>query len=201
MITDAELIAKYDEYYTKNKDKWSSVDRNRLAYDALEKYVPVMAEVLDVGCGNGHTLDYFRQRQGQVKLYGIDLSQVAIDLCAKKMPEGNFQAAFLAEYDPGKKFQTIVCLGSAEHFTDLEGDLKKMKSLLSEGGVCYMEIPNNLAYDDGEHTFRQLGCGSRQFEWHLSKEEWEAKLIEAGFEIVKFYRRNKPQWEFCWVLA
>lgn len=201
MVTDAELIAKYDEYYTKNKDKWSSVDRNKLAYDTLISYVPEMIEVLDVGCGNGHTLDYFRQHQTQIKLYGIDLSQVAVDLCAEKMPEGNFQAAFLAEYDPQKKFQVIVCLGSAEHFTDLEGDLKKMKSLLQDGGVCYMEIPNNLAYDDGEHNFRQLDYGSRQYEWHFDKEEWEAKFVEAGFEIKKFYRRNKPQWEFCWVLA
>lgn len=200
MVTDAELIAKYDEYYTKNKDKWSSDDRNRLAYDTLVSYVPIMDEVLDVGCGNGHTLDYFRQRQGRAQLYGIDLSQVAIDLCAEKMPDGDFQAVFLAEYDPQKQFQLIVCLGSAEHFTDLEGDLKKMKSLLKRGGFCYVEIPNNLAYDDGEHTFRQLNYGSRQFEWHLSKEEWEAKLVEAGFEIVKFYHRNKPQWEFCWVL-
>ena len=201
MITDAELIKKYDEYYARDKNKWSLVDRDKLAYDTLVKYVPEMSEVLDVGCGNGHTLEYFHQHQSQAKLYGIDLSQVAIDLCAKKMPEGDFKAAFLTEYAPGKKFQIIVCLGSAEHFTQLEDDLKKMKSLLKPGGLCYVEIPNNLAYDDGEHTFRQLGCGSRQYEWHLSREEWEAKIIEAGFEIKKFYRRDRPQWEFCWVLV
>jgi len=201
MVTNAELIKKYDEYYTKNKDKWSSDDRNRLAYDTVAEYIPEPTEILDVGCGNGHTLEYFQKRHAAAKMYGIDLSQVAIDIAKAKVVDGKLEATFLAEYTPRRKFQVIVCLGSAEHFTDLEGDLKKMKSLLKKGGVCYVEIPNNLAYDDGEHTFRQLGCGSRQFEWHLSKEEWEAKLIEAGFEIVKFYRRNKPQWEFCWVLA
>lgn len=201
MVTDAELIKKYDDYYNRDKGKWSIVERDQLAYDTVAEYIPEPTEILDVGCGNGHTLEYFQKRHAAAKMYGIDLSQVAIDIAKAKVVDGKLEAAFLAEYTPRRKFQVIVCLGSAEHFTQLEDDLKKMKSLLKKDGVCYVEIPNNLSYDEGEHTFRQLRGGSRQYEWHLSKEEWEAKFIEAGFEIKKFYRRNKPQWEFCWVLA
>lgn len=201
MITDAELIKKYDEYYTTDKGKWAVVERDKLAYEAVKQFVPEPLEILDVGCGNGHTLEYFKKRHSPAKLYGIDLSQVAVDLCTQKLPDGVFDAVFLTEYSTRKKFQVIICLGSAEHFRELEENLKKMKSLLKKDGVCYVEIPNNLSYDKGEHTFRQLRGGSRQYEWHLSKEEWEAKFIEAGFEIKKFYRRNRPQWEFCWILA
>lgn len=201
MVTDAELIKKYDDYYTRDKGKWSIVERDQLAYDTVAEYIPEPTEILDVGCGNGHTLEYFQQRHAAPKMYGIDLSQVAIDIAKAKVVDGKLEAAFLAEYTPRRKFQVIVCLGSAEHFTQLEDDLKKMKSLLKKDGVCYVEIPNNLSYDEGEHTFRQLRGGSRQYEWHLSKEEWEAKFIEAGFEIKRFYKRDKPQWEFCWVLA
>ena len=200
MVTDAELIKKYDEYYSKDKGKWAIVDRDKLAYDTVVKYVPEPVEVLDIGCGNGHSLEYFQKRHAAAKMYGIDLSEVAINLAKEKLPEASLEVAFLQEYTPRKKFQVIVCLGTAEHFTQLPEDLKRMKGLLKKGGVCYVEIPNNLAYDKGEHNFRQLSGGSRQYEWHLSKEEWEEKLIAAGFEIVKFYRRNKPQWEFCWVL-
>lgn len=201
MVTDAELIKKYDDYYTRDKGKWSIVERDQLAYDTVIEYVAEPTEILDVGCGNGHTLEYFQKRHAAAKMYGIDLSQVAIDIAKAKVVDGKLEAAFLAEYTPRRKFQVIVCLGSAEHFTQLEDDLKKMKSLLKKDGVCYVEIPNNLSYDEGEHTFRQLRGGSRQYEWHLSKEEWEAKFTEAGFEIKKFYRRERPQWEFCWVLA
>lgn len=200
MVTDAELIKKYDDYYTRDKGKWSIVDRDRLAYDTVAEYIPEPTEILDVGCGNGHTLEYFQKRHAAAKMYGIDLSEVAINLAKEKLPEASLEVAFLQEYTPRKKFQVIVCLGTAEHFTQLPEDLKRMKGLLKKDGVCYVEIPNNLAYDNGAHNFRQLRGGSRQYEWHLSKEEWEEKLIGAGFEIVKFYRRNKPQWEFCWVL-
>jgi len=200
MITDTELITKYNEYYSKDKGKWSIVDRDRLAFDTIVNFIPEPLEVLDIGCGNGHTLAYFQKRHATAKLYGIDLSRVAIDLAKEKLPEANLEVAFLQEYAPRKKFQVIVCLGTAEHFVHLEDDLVKMKSLLKKDGICYMEIPNNLAYDKGAHDFRQLRGGSHQYEWHLDKEEWEAKFIDAGFEVKKFYRRNRPQWEFCWAL-
>ena len=201
MVTDTELIKQYDGYYTRDKGKWSIPERDKLAYEAILEFIPEPLEVLDVGCGNGHTLAYFKAQGSLAKLYGIDLSQVAIDIAKAKLPEASLTAGFFTEYDSRKRFQVIVCLGSAEHFTDLQVNLKKMKSLLKKEGICYIEIPNNLAYDVGKHDYRQLRSGSRQYEWHLDKDEWEVQFVEAGFEVKKFYRRNRPQWEFCWVLA
>lgn len=200
MVSDAELIKQYDAYYSRDKGKWSIPERDKLAYEAVSEFIPEPAEVLDVGCGNGHTLAYFKEQGCPAKLYGIDISQVAIDIAEAKLPEANLTAEFLTEFNPRKKFQVIVCLGSAEHFTDLQANLKKMKSLLKKEGICYMETPNNLSYDAGKHDYRQLRSGSRQYEWHLDKGEWEAQFAEAGFEVKQFYRRDKPQWEFGWVL-
>jgi len=195
-----DLIEKYDAYYLQNKNKWAMSERDKLAFETLAGYKPKPAEILDIGCGNGHTLEYFALRHSPAKLYGIDISPVAIEIAQSKGMGAVLEAVFLLDYKTNKKFEVIVCLGTAEHFEDLVPHLSKVKSLLKKGGLCYMEVPHNLIYSKGEHTYRQLQTGSRQWEWHLEQEEWEAKFIEAGFSVKKFYRRNKPQWEFCWLL-
>jgi len=200
MVTDAELIKKYDEYYAKDKSKWAIEERDRLAFETIVEYVPEPKEILDVGMGNGHTIYYFSKRLPHTKFYGIDLSTVAVELAQKKVPDAQLEVAFLTEYKTRKKFDVIICLGTAEHFRELEENLACMKSLLRKDGICYVEIPNNLAYDKGEHIFRQLRGGSRQYEWHLPKEAWEKLFTQTGFEIIKFYKRDKAQWEFTWIL-
>lgn len=195
-----KLIKMYDQYYTKDSRKWSNSERNRLAFETTSHYCPEPAEILDIGCGIGHTLAYYQTRHCKAKMYGIDLSPVAIELAKQQVADGNFQATFIGDYSSRKKFEVILCMGSAEHFENLVPDLKKLKSLLKKDGIAYIEVPNNLLYSKGEHAFRQLRTGSRQWEWHLSKTEWEDRFAEAGLAIKKFYRRNRPQWEFCWIL-
>lgn len=200
MITDAELIKQYDARYASDKGKWAIPERDQLAFDTVMEYVPEPLEILDVGCGQGHTMEYFQKHGCEAAMYGIDLSQVAIDLAKKNVKNGQFEAEFLTEYRTRKKFEVIICLGTAEHFRELDENLKRMKSLLKKDGVVYMEIPNNLKYSPGKHEFRQLQSGSRQYEHHLSQSEWEQKFKDAGFVIVNFYNRNRPAWQFCWVL-
>jgi len=45
-----------------------------------------------------------------------------------------------------------------------------------------------------------LERGSRQMEWHLSKQSWEKKILEAGFEIVDQFKGVKSWWQFIWIL-
>lgn len=198
--TIEELVAMYDDYFAVDKGKWVNDTRNRLAYEAVTSFIPEPVEVLDAGMGNGHTLAYFRTRHSTAKLYGLDLSQVAADIAREKLPEAEIYVGDLLSFTSRKKWEVIVSLGSIEHLLDPDAGLAKLNNLLKKDGIVYIELPDNLAYSKGAHEYRKLRTGSHQWEWHLSREEWEAKFLAAGFTIKKAYTRAQPQWRFGWVL-
>jgi len=188
------LVAEYDDYFRKNSHKWAEDDRNAFALDVLNKHVSSINKVLDVGCGNGHTLAYFMQHWDS-KFYGIDLSPVACQIASET---GAIIYTGFIEDMPPMKFDVILCMGVAEHFLDIVEGLKKIKSLLN--GVLYLEVPDCLSYSPGEEGYRRLSVGSRQMEWHLSKKTWENKISTAGLQIKKCYEGKKPHWKMIWVL-
>lgn len=195
-----ELTQMYDDYFETDKGKWANDDRNRLAYEAIVSFLPEPTEILDVGCGNGHTLKYFETRKIGAKLAGMDLSNKAITIAQDKLPNAEFYNADLLAFTSRKKWQVIVSLGSIEHLLDPDAGLQKLKSLLRKDGIIYLELPDNLSYSKGEHAYRQLQSGSRQWEWHLDRKEWESKFEAAGLEIVKSYANARPQYRFSWIL-
>lgn len=57
MACKQSLIEEYDLFYTKNPSIWIDDTRNRFALSALSSYLKqAPVSVLDVGCGNGHTI-------------------------------------------------------------------------------------------------------------------------------------------------
>ena len=202
-ITNNDLIKKYDDYYTENPNKWDTVDRDRFCFDVMSKYD--IGNILDVGCGNGHLLKYFKENAG-VECAGVDMSPVACELARKKVPSADIRCGVLSEVDFGSLFDAVVLLGVIEHL-DMEDvghtkSLADIRALMKPDGVLYIEAPNCIAYPKSEHHegFRQLNQGSRQFEWHLLRPTWEKIFQDAGFEIIESIKSPVIQWEFIWVL-
>lgn len=193
-MNEAEL---YNRIYTERPDKWNLTWRDQIAFHVLSAHVQQPDSLLDIGCGNGHTIEYFRLWWPETTYYGIDLSGVAIALAEKRNPEaqlfiGDFVDAALPHCD------VVTLMGVAEHIADLES----MLSYLGEiGGLIYIESPNCLAYSDSkEEGYRQTHAGSGQREWHLSRDTWERHIRSAGLEIVKSIKGQMPTTEFIWLL-
>jgi len=201
MNTDAEMIQEYNDWYKRNPEKWSIEVRDRIAYDVISEHVKEPVDILDVGCGNGHTLLYLSKKFPNAKMYGLDISGEALKLVKAKLPDATTYEDFIETFATKKRFHVIVNEGTAEHFRDLHEGLKAMKNLLKKDGIIYLEAPNNLAYSKGKHEYRRLEGGSRQYEWHLDRKEWEAVFKAVGLKVVKRYGFPKPQWGFVWVLS
>lgn len=202
--TPEELKKEYDNYYLKNPHKWggnSGDIRDRLAAEAILRFIDTPTEILDIGCGNGHTLAYLEKRFKDSPLYGLDLSGEALKLAGQRVPKANLTEATLLDYKPKKKFQVIVSLGVLEHFENIHENLEKIKSLMKKESLFYVELPNNLVYSKGDHSYRRLETGSKQVEWHLDRKEWEKHFKEAEFEVMKFIGNPQPQWGMSWVLV
>ena len=198
-----ETIAEYDRYYRKKPEKWTSEERNEYARKRIEEYLEYAPRVvLDIGCGNGHTIAHLQKIWLSTKFYGFDLSPAAIEIAKAKAPAANFKVMFLDEADYKIHFECILLLGVVEHFEKLHESLVQVNNLLTPSGIVYIEAPNCLAYTESTHEegFRRVNFGSRQIEWHLSRQSWMEHFKEAGFEFGASIIGPTLQTEFIFIL-
>ena len=195
-----EEVARYNKIYTDKPNKWASVARNNLAYSLLSKYD--VETLLDIGCGNGHTIEFFREHWPNTMYYGIDLSDVAIDIAKEKMPDVWFMTGDYMNYTVIPHCDVVLVMGVVEHFEDLVDGLKSLKDY---GTMIYLEVPDCLRmgaingsdnYDEG---FRETYLGGLQVEWHLKKSSWEDVIELAGFDILDS-ADSAGVLGWCWVL-
>jgi SAM-dependent methyltransferase len=194
----------YDRIYKKNPHKWEIAEYDRLAFDVLNEYLggEPPKNLLDVGCGNGHTLEYFARHWPEVAYSGLELSGEAIRLARRRIPEASFIQGNFEETIFPNKYDCITLLGVIEHFEDLAKNLEKLRRIMAVDCICYIEAPNCIDYPKSAHEegFRETNSGSHQEEWHLFRSTWESILINAGFEILAALKGINLQTEFVWLV-
>ena len=197
MPTDDD-VKFYDEIYTRTPGKWTNVDRDYMAFKLLSQFVDRPLSLLDYGCGNGHTLAFFRNQWQDTSYYGVDISGVARDLTGQRM----FGQVWVMNEIPPRRFDVITCMGVAEHFENPVDGLRMLEEHLYPGGYLYMECPNCIAYsEDKTEGYRKTHEGSGQVEWHWRRDTWKQAIIDAGFQIVRNYSGNAPEWQYIWILT
>ena len=190
---------RYDAIYTADPHKWQDESRDAFAYEVIDDFLFNPRACLDYGCGNGHTIEYFRKRWKDTKFVGVDISHEAICLAAQHNTGVEFHCNYEHKLLPYRPFDVILVMGVAEHFTDLRKGLKEVKDLLAPGGLAYLECPNNLAMSGRQEE--GWFASQSQEEWHLRRQTWEDILEEIGFKITERYLGDRPAWEFVWVLG
>ena len=199
-MADSATVAEYDAYFRADPNRWADGKRDTLAFSVLDNYLEYPPKTfLDVGCGNGHSVELFSKQWPGTECWGLDLSVIAIELAKKRVPEATFICASL-EDAVLPKYDVIISLGVLEHFLNYTAMFAKLRSIM--GGILYMEVPNCIAYPSSEHIegFRRLNQGSRQVEWHLYRETWEKRIAEAGFTIERSVVGPSVYCEFIWLL-
>lgn len=193
----------YNKIYSDKPDKWDLDWRDRFAFYVLSRHTKAPNTFLDIGCGNGHTIEYFKKKWSDTTYYGIDLSDEAIKLAEQRVPEANFYCTTYEDaLTPPPFCDVVVLMGVAEHFEDLVPSLRGLKKF---GKLIYIESPDCLTRgillgSTKEEGFRETHEGAGQMEWHLKKSTWEEKIKFAGLEIVQFYPGEPYSSSFIWVL-
>lgn len=104
----------------------------------LSALAPVGA-ILDVGCGSGTALDWYKSRGW--KTHGLDISRRAIELCRARGHEG-----YCCEIEnlPGKHlFDAIRASHVLEHLPNPITAMAAFSRLLKPGGFCLIMVPNH----------------------------------------------------------
>jgi 2-polyprenyl-3-methyl-5-hydroxy-6-metoxy-1,4-benzoquinol methylase len=103
--------------------------------------------LLDVGCGEGHSLAYFKS-QGW-KIEGLDFS---VDGCRRQNPDC---LSYLTQGDvfenldrriaDGRQYDVIMLDNVLEHVIDPPSLLISLNQLVKPGGVLIIEVPNDFS--------------------------------------------------------
>lgn len=200
-MTTEELKQQYNEIFKEKPDKWADIGRDNHAWFMLQKILGrPPATLLDIGCGNGHTIYYFKTKWGdKTKFTGVDLSDEAIAIARRELPDDTWICSEIEEIEL-PKFDVVTILGVAEHFSNIENKMRYISGLLKDKGVLYLEIPNCLAYSDSyEEGFRKSPKGMQE-EWHLRKETWDKLLKDSGYVTFITRVRDNPYIGFVWIL-
>ena len=200
-MLDHEQVEFYNNIYRQNPYKWSvNTARDEAAFFLLEAALNGKPKsVLDIGCGNGHTLVYLHSKWPEAEYTGVDISDVALEICKVRLPKGEFYQEI--PRSSRRKWDVILIMGVAEHFSAPSGYLSAIGERLNQNGFIYLEVPNCIAYSpDKSEGFRKTHEGSDQEEWHWRRETWEKAIDASGLAIVKRYSGHDPEWQYIWIL-
>ncbi|PRZ32736.1 methyltransferase family protein [Antricoccus suffuscus] len=122
--------------------------------------------LLDVGCGIGMFLETMA---GEFDLYGVDISDYAIKVCAQRLPDAKLAVGSLIEGLPfDRTFDVISAINVMEHLEDPLGAASVVRSRLRPGGLFVTHLPTignkvqarlyKSSYDqDPTHIYRPSG--------------------------------------------
>jgi len=161
------------------------------AFKTSEKYNSLMLEwlgiksktnkkLLDVGCGGGF---FLREAEKFLDCTGIDFSKEAL-LQAKKNCNSKLILASASNIPfKDNEFDFVACLGSLEHFIEMEKALSEMNRVLKKNGKINLFVPNSdfILFKLNKATAFQPN------ERLASLEEWK-KLIGNYFLIEEVHK-------------
>ena len=108
--------------------------------------------VLDIGCGTGRILRGLRKDK-DCRVYGIDISQVSIDMLKRQGINGEVANAEDLDFFRGK-FDVVIISHTLEH---IDNDDKLIMNI-ARITDCYalIAVPNNMIPPEEEKEHRQL---------------------------------------------
>lgn len=104
-------------------------------------------KILDVGCGEGYALNFFRQKGWQIR--GIDFSFAGVESknpsCLEHLLTGDIFHLLEQEINSGNQYDVVWLQNVLEHVLDPINLLISIRKLLSNQGVAVVTVPNDCS--------------------------------------------------------
>ena len=100
--------------------------------------------IADLGCGPGHATALLARRFGDAKIVGVDDSEEMLEQAKARLPEIQFDKSDIGRWNPTEPFDLIFSNLTLQNWPRLRPFLPRLLSLLEDGGLLAVQIPNNL---------------------------------------------------------
>jgi 2-polyprenyl-3-methyl-5-hydroxy-6-metoxy-1,4-benzoquinol methylase len=111
------------------------------------KTANVSARMLDVGCGEGYALEFFRAKGWKAK--GIDFSSSGVEsknpACLEMLVVGDVFELLRLEITSGEKYRVVWLQNVLEHVLDPIALLCSMRKLVDKDGLAVVTVPNDCS--------------------------------------------------------
>jgi 2-polyprenyl-3-methyl-5-hydroxy-6-metoxy-1,4-benzoquinol methylase len=181
------------EYWDKIYSKEGGADKNWRTYPekfdfiikSLLGNIKKDAKVLELGCGVGVFARRLKEKYPDIKYFGLDISQVAIDELTKSGFEGAVKN--MPPINLAGDIDLVVGLEFLEHLDDeprLEV-IKEVSSMIRETGKAILSVPDNCMPPDEVHEHRAM-YDEKSFEEFLKKAFKNVEVFQIQSRSTKF---------------
>lgn len=140
-------MGAYQNEYSADEIRYFD-NKNQEKHFVIQKYLASTAKsFLDVGCGEGWTLKYFKRLGWTVT--GLDFSDFGCRRhnpdCLENIVVGDFADSIQKFIHLNRQFD-VICLDNVlEHVTEPLKLLKQCRQLINPDGVLVVEVPNDFS--------------------------------------------------------
>jgi len=176
----------YDEHVFDEIGYENPVPFKQKIVDIILKYHPALKnkKLLDIACGNGNFLQF---AESFFQTYGVDFSKNAIAIAKKRCKKSVLSVSPAEKLKfPNGWFDVITCLGSLEHFVNMDAALDEMARVVKPGGIAVIHVPNSAYL---VHKMLRVKDHGQINERMMTEPEWRA-VIEKHLRVVKCYKYN-----------
>ena len=157
--------------------------------------------MLDVGCGEGYALAFFREHGWSVK--GLDFSSAGVEAknpaCKDVLVTGDIFSLLKSEVDAGQMYDVVWLQNVLEHVLDPPGLLRSLRKLVSPGGLAMVTVPNDysitqrsaLAY---QHIDREFWVAPPEHLTFFDHVSLVATAKDAGWECLEMLGDFPVDW-------
>lgn len=178
------------DYYARMRELeslswWNAAMRDNAGRLLHRTRLPERGTLLDIGCGSGQTMRWFREEWPEWETLGLDVARDGLHAAREGGEPGVFGGSALDLPLTDHSVDAIICLDVLQHLPLDGGDrraLDEMHRTLKPGGIVLIRTNAQAwprADDDPVYNFHKYTGG-----------ELRRKLEQAGFRVLRLGRLN-----------
>lgn len=143
------------------------------------------AKILDVGCASGDLLAVLKSK-GYSNLSGIEPSLACVK-SARKLYGVEVTVDNVYDFRTSERFDLIILSAVLEHLLDLRKAIEKIKSLLKDDGLLFIEVPDVERFDSHiPAPFQQFNAEHLNF---FSRNSIKNLLASFGIKTIEMQQQ------------
>lgn len=170
----------------------------------IDQYLDHNQSILDVGCGTGLISNLFAKKYSTSNVVGVDFSDSVDYAVAFAQQHDINNVTFVKEnfvnYDPGVKFDRIICQGVLHHMPDYHNMINKLKSMLNPNGLLIIGLYHPAGkilkkFININYKNRILEIDQEQNPYETSFDFAQVSKLCSGLELVDMWPKHQ-KWLF-----